>query len=110
MKYWEAMVKEIEHKAQTDEQNKLPSSMKKKESKKYYVGESAPGVYFTQREVESVRELLKSHTIAGAAQELGLSPRTVEFYVKNMKMKLNCSTKADLLKKVVKTDLKDFVK
>jgi DNA-binding CsgD family transcriptional regulator len=41
--------------------------------------------------------LLKGKTIVAVASILGLSPRTVEYYVKNMKSKLGCRTKFELL-------------
>ncbi len=35
---------------------------------------------------------------------MGLSPRTVEYYVNNMKKKLGVLSKADLVFRVIKTD------
>lgn len=71
-----------------------------KKMNEYYLGEKYPGVYFTQREVDCLVQLLSGHTIASAAEVLDLSPRTVEFYVKNMRMKTGVQTKVDLLKVV----------
>ena len=73
--------------------------------KKFYVlGESNPNIYFTQREVECMKLLIHGNTINSAAVKLGLSHRTIEFYVKNMKMKLGCSSKAKLIEKVIQSD------
>ena len=38
------------------------------------------------------------------AQAFGLSIRTVEFYVKNMRQKVGCSTKAELINIVANGD------
>ncbi len=76
-----------------------------KEHKAYYLGDEYTGIYFTKREAECVWHLLKGNTIVNVAEILGFSSRTVEFYVKNMKMKLRCGSKAELLDKVVETDL-----
>jgi len=73
----------------------------------FYLGEEYPGIYFTKREVECLVYLLEGHTLVSAAGEMGLSPRTVEFYVKNMRLKMGVHNKAELVKKIRKTD---FVK
>jgi DNA-binding CsgD family transcriptional regulator len=41
--------------------------------------------------------LLKGKTINSIATILNLSPRTVEYYVKNMKAKIGCRTKFELI-------------
>ena len=63
----------------------------------YTVGEQYPGVYFTQREAECLYYLGRGLTIVSTAKMLGLSPRTVEFYVKNMKVKVKLRTKSQLV-------------
>ncbi len=73
----------------------------------FYLGEAYEGVYFTKREAECLMHMLQGNTIVATAKMLQLSPRTVEFYVKNMKMKIGVTTKAQLLQKVEHTD---FVK
>ena len=70
----------------------------------FYLGEEYEGVYFTKREAECLIHMLEGNTIVATAKLLALSPRTVEFYVKNMKMKVSAATKADLLKKISKTN------
>ncbi len=120
MDYWETVVKEIQNRndksyrfvytnvGERDSEYKTTKHClvgnKKRERKMYFLGEKYKGIYFTQREAECLVHLLKGATIVSAAASLGLSPRTVEFYVKNMKLKLNCATKAELLEKVRETD------
>ena len=65
--------------------------------KNYFIGERYPGLYFTRREAECLFYLLRGLTIASTAKMLDLSPRTVEFYVKNMKVKLGVKSKVELI-------------
>ena len=75
----------------------------------YYLGEEYEGVYFTKREGECLVYMLEGNTIVATAKILGLSSRTVEFYVKNMKMKIGVTTKFQLLEKIKITDfLKNY--
>ncbi|MCX7120345.1 MAG: LuxR C-terminal-related transcriptional regulator [Gammaproteobacteria bacterium] len=71
----------------------------------YFLGEKYPGVYITKREAESVFWIIQGLTIPQTACKLGLSSRTVEFYVKNLKVKLKCINKKELLEKILETDL-----
>ncbi len=68
--------------------------------KHYYVGDTYPGLYFTRREAECLFYLLRGLTIGSTAKMLDLSPRTVEFYVKNMKTKLGVRSKVELIDKL----------
>jgi DNA-binding CsgD family transcriptional regulator len=68
-----------------------------KKRSQYTVGERYPGVYFTQREAECLYYLGRGLTIVSTAKMLELSPRTVEFYVKNMKVKVKLKTKSQLI-------------
>ncbi len=56
--------------------------------------------YFTPREVQCIIHLLDGKTLAETADLLDLSRRTVEYYVNNMKLKLGCHSKQELLKKI----------
>ncbi|MCB1827010.1 MAG: helix-turn-helix transcriptional regulator, partial [Coxiellaceae bacterium] len=80
-----------------------------KKSRYYYLGDEFPNVYFTQREIDCLFYLLAGYTIAETAERLGLSPRTVEFYVKNMRMKIGVKNKADLLKKIRESSAIDWL-
>lgn len=63
----------------------------------YGLGSKYGSAYFTKREAECMVLLLKGKTINSVANILKLSPRTVEYYVKNMKSKLGCRTKFELV-------------
>jgi DNA-binding CsgD family transcriptional regulator len=111
---WEALLKEV---LKIQEQQTLSYTRHKKvprnldaprrETKKFFLGMPHNGVYFTGREAQVMIQLLQGKTLCAIAECLRLSPRTVEFYVKNMKNKLACRTKSELIGKVFATD---FVK
>ena len=55
------------------------------------------GAYLTPQEYRCAESLLKGHTFKQVALELSLSPRTVEFYINNMKKKFAVKKKKALL-------------
>jgi len=71
----------------------------------YYLGDQYPGVYLTKREAECMFWIVQNHTIGSTALKMQLSARTVEFYVKNMKLKLHCASKKQLIEKILQTHL-----
>lgn len=88
-----------------------PQKNKPKNSESYFLAESFPGIYLTQREAECMLNFLEEKTVTEAASHLNLSPRTVEFYLKNMKVKLECKTKSELVHKVRESDFsKNYLK
>ena len=70
----------------------------------YNAGIKSGNAYFTNREVECMKLLLQYKTISGIAAILQLSPRTVEYYIKNMKAKIGCRTKLELLDIICTSD------
>lgn len=52
----------------------------------------------SERERDCLKLLLKDNSAKETAQKLGLSPRTVEFYFENIKNKLSCINKKEILK------------
>lgn len=77
------------------------SRRRRGQSKKQYlmVTETA-AVYFTAREVDTMKSLMFGGTLQDVAGLMGLSRRTVEFYVKNLRQKLKCTDKNTLVEKV----------
>lgn len=75
----------------------------------YYLGEEYPGIYFTEREVQCLQYLLAGHTLMSTAELLDLSARTIEFYVRNMRMKIGAATKVDLLEKIKEIDFMERI-
>ena len=70
----------------------------------YSLGNHYGDIYFTKREAECMVWLLRGKTVNGVATLLKLSPRTVEYYLKNMKAKLRCRTKFELIDRVYESD------
>lgn len=75
----------------------------------YGLGSKYSGTYFTKREADCMFLLLKGKTINSVASILNLSPRTVEYYIKNMKSKLGCRTKFELVDLVYASDFMQHV-
>lgn len=81
-----------------------PRKATKRVLKKYPLGEAYGDVYFTRREAQCMFYFLKGNNIREVAEHLDLSPRTIEFYVKNMKFKCQCRTKSALIRLVMQSD------
>jgi len=60
---------------------------------RYDLGEKFASVYFTQREAECMALMLRNKKNDDVAEILGLSPRTVEYYLERMREKLGANTK-----------------
>lgn len=63
---------------------------------------SSTKVRFTRREKECIQYLLYGMTAKEIAKELKLSPRTVETYLENIKTKIDCFSKTQLIQKIIK--------
>ncbi|HEX2548480.1 MAG TPA: helix-turn-helix transcriptional regulator [Gammaproteobacteria bacterium] len=58
-------------------------------------------VYFSKQETQCLRLLILGKTIKLIGQHMHLSPRTVEYYLENIKRKLAVRTKPELIEKVI---------
>lgn len=65
------------------------------------LGRELDGVYLSKREIDCIYQLVKGRTIKMTAKILELSPRTVEYYLENIKAKLKVNSKAELIHKVM---------
>jgi len=74
------------------------------EPKKYWLGEKFPHVYFTKREAQIMSYLLSGLNTTQVAEKLELSRRTIEFYINNMKAKIKCRFRSDLVSEVQASD------
>lgn|SRR3990167_3788943 len=129
MRYWNSVLNEVLHKDDTQQQfiftnrgslhevfeeEKILShdislsNIKRgrpKNLKEYFLGPQFPGIYLTKREADCMFLLVQDMTIVQTAEKLGLSARTVEFYVKNLKFKLHCGSKKQLIQKILQSTL-----
>tara|TARA_R110000868_G_scaffold410505_4_gene698895 strand:- start:144359 stop:145027 length:669 start_codon:yes stop_codon:yes gene_type:complete len=55
----------------------------------------------SNRELECLFYLLRGHTAKMIANKLQLSPKTVEYYTEQLKNKLDCTTKPELIEKAI---------
>lgn len=84
-------------------------SQKISRTQRYYVDENCPEVYLTEREYQVARALLAGEaTYKDIGKKLNLSPRTVEFYMANLRMKLGAPTRI-LLKRCLQPLLRQMV-
>lgn len=59
------------------------------------------GVRITKRQNECLYYLVKGMTMKQIAAALKLSPRTIEHYIENLKIKFDCSSRIDLIAKAL---------
>ena len=57
--------------------------------------------YFTRRELDVLKLLIRAKTSKEIATQLGLSHRTVEHYVENAKRKVGVSSKSELIDRII---------
>jgi DNA-binding CsgD family transcriptional regulator len=58
-------------------------------------------VYFSKQEIKCLRLLISGKTIRLISEHMSLSPRTVEYYLENIKRKLQIKTKSELIEIVI---------
>ena len=73
-------------------------------SKRYYLGNNFPGIYFTRQEARCMVYFLQGLSNQKTAQAIGLSIGTVSCYSINMRRKLLCKRKKDLIEKILNTE------
>ena len=100
---------EYAKKCDEETQQSQKSLPKKQKTDPFSLGEKFPSVFFSPREVECAVLFMQGKTIVQAGQALKLSPRTIEFYLNNMKRKLNCRTKSELICKMLESNLRSKV-
>jgi DNA-binding CsgD family transcriptional regulator len=72
--------------------------------KSYFLGKEFPGLHLSYREAECILHLLRGRSLKGIGKLLNLSPRTVEYYLKNVKKKLECRTKFELIDRILRSE------
>lgn len=86
-----------------DRVNNIQDVREKRSANRVFLGPEFPGIYLTPREEECAIYLMQGSTLKEIAKALDLSPRTVEFYLKNIKNKLNCRTKFQMMRALIIT-------
>lgn len=121
MSYWAAVLKEVLSRDQKDYQcmlttpldsgSKRASTVRgparrglRSAAKVFFLGKDYPGVYFTTREAQCMVLVMQGYTLKEIGQRLILSPRTIECYVRNMRSKLGCRSRANLIRAILESD------
>jgi DNA-binding CsgD family transcriptional regulator len=73
----------------------------KSSKQRFLPGSFIGDFYFTKREAEVLRLVVRGKTAKEIAIKLSLSPRTIETYLATIKIKTNSSTKSELIDKVM---------
>jgi DNA-binding CsgD family transcriptional regulator len=66
--------------------------------KRYYLSGAYKDIYLSKREFDCAHYLMDGYSSKLIARHLNLSPRTVESYINQVKAKLNCRTKNQIIK------------
>lgn len=64
-------------------------------------GSTLQDIYFSRRETECLHHIVDGKTAKQIANILGLSPRTIEHYIENIKKKMKVHSKAELIAKIL---------
>jgi DNA-binding CsgD family transcriptional regulator len=105
MNHWQSVLNDVNHKSAVSSDIKTPINVRSEKKIQFHLKGPYNNTYLTWREAQCTHYLLKGCTIKDTAQRLTLSPRTVEFYVKNMRLKVGATSKAHLLEILMQTEL-----
>ena len=106
MHHWTELINKQSSRAQPDEcagQCPEPDHKVPLPKKRYPVSWQQHGIYLTYREAQCMLLFIRGKTVAKVAEQLALSPRTVEYYLNNIKDKVNCRTKSELIERIAQT-------
>lgn len=120
MDYWQAVLQEVLNKDDPNYPNYFTSIHKplqeypgRKKSVKpstvFTYEYKAQSVNFTQREVQTLYHLLQGYNIREIGEAMGLSSRTIEFYLKGVRSKFDCPSKKILLKIMRQIGLDQYI-
>ncbi len=68
--------------------------------KRFYLDGTADNIYLTKSEMKCLLEIIQGETYNDIATHLGLSVKTIHNYVENIKDKLDCKTKSEIIQSV----------
>ncbi|MFT3742567.1 MAG: LuxR C-terminal-related transcriptional regulator [Gammaproteobacteria bacterium] len=72
--------------------------------KRYYLGSKYPGVYLSGQEARCMYYFIHGFTQVETGQAMEISHRTISSYTHNMKLKMSCRNKQELVQLVLQTD------
>ena len=80
-----------------------------RDTSRYYLGEVFGNDYLTWREIEILKKLLLGYTAKQSAEVLKISPKTVESHIDKLRMKLQATTKGDIIATAIKFGLTQVI-
>lgn len=84
--------------SKTDTPSKKTNTQK---ASNFYLNASYEGIKLSKRQSQCLFYLLRGKTIKTIANILNLSPRTIETYIDDIKNKMHCRTKEELIEKAI---------
>lgn len=75
----------------------------------YVVNDTLMGTDLTNRESECLFFILRGKSCKTIARILEISPKTVEYYIDQLKYKMNCVTKSDLIEQALRLGYINFI-
>lgn len=78
-------------------------------TERYYLGDTFNNAYLTWREVEVFKKTLLGYSARQTAEVLKLSPKTIESHIDNIKLKLQASTKGDIIATAIQFGLTQII-
>jgi len=124
-KYWQMIVEEVKHKddlshpirftnvreRSSEAYEAIQTAKPKHRSKdrvRYYLKSLGANSYLTSKEALSVLYRFQGKTYSKVAEAMGVGLRTVEFYLKNVRDKLDCERTSEVLEKLSQTDFESI--
>ena len=99
---WGDVVASVRPKTAAEQRLSIPFSGKKDNlRRKIELTTSSYQLTLTLREAETLLLISYGNTVPETAQLLGLSTRTVELYVVNLRSKFQCKSKRELIERVI---------
>ena len=98
--YWKQLLMDV-HKKNKQGEEEVGDLAASGRNQRLYLNKPYQHVYVSKREAESLYWFTQGKGVREVAETLEISKRTVEYYLKNVKLKLSCRTRHELLTKVI---------
>ena len=69
---------------------------------RFYLGREFYNEYLTKTELVVLQHILLGKTAMSIADDMNISRRTVEYHTENLKLKMQCKTKGEIIAKAIK--------
>lgn len=92
-----------DHQDYNPQQNSRISEAHRAKKLRYYLGSEYPGVYFTKQEMHYLFYVMKGFSNKNIAVAMDLSVRTLTYYCENVRRRLQCKNRQELVNVLVDT-------